>query len=75
MTSDFRPESSADLRLCFLLVRVVLHQSSSSRGPAAAQAPTVSSQDRLSLASISAGGITGGSCSSHSKRSASPLTT
>jgi len=41
-------------------------------GCPAAQVST--SQDLLSLVSNSAGGITGGSCSSHPRRSASPLT-
>ncbi len=72
MTSAFAPESCVDLGFCHRLVCVITGQYRSSRGPAAAQVPT--SQDSLSLVSNSAGGITGGSCSSHSRRSASPLT-
>lgn len=72
MTSGFTWESVVDLRFCHRLVCVTTGQYQLSRGPAAAQVPT--SQDSISLLSNSAGGITEGSCSSHSRRSASPLT-
>jgi hypothetical protein len=72
VTSGFAWESCLDLRFCHRLVCVITGQYRSSRGPAAAQVS--SCQDLLSLVSNPAGGITGGSCSSHSRRSASPLT-
>ena len=72
MTSGFTWESFVELGFWRRLACVITGRYRSSRGPAAAQVPTY--QDFLSLASNSAGGITGGSCSFHSRRSASPLT-
>jgi hypothetical protein len=70
----FRSQIAVDLRCFHPLVCVFSGLFTLFRGPTAAQAPRTHPQGRLSLASNSAGGITGGSCSSHSRRSASPLT-
>jgi hypothetical protein len=54
---SFRPESAPDLQFCLWFVCVVLHQSSSSRGPAAAQSDAMLTSAEPQAVSSNGSGI------------------